>query len=328
MFDLTNLQAHEVSKDLSSYCSLIYMPPKGGKSTLAYNLFKQKALFLATEKGYKGLSGVMAVDITKWSDFVKVTRELKKPEVQSKFSVLVVDTIDLMHSLAVNQVLSTNGVDDLSGIPFGKGYALVDQLIHTQILEWQRLGYGLFFISHATEKNTLVKLPNGEEREFSKYVPTVNKRTLGIVSKFVDNIFFGYLSMSENGQEKRTIFTRETLNYVAGSRFANLPPQLEMDADVIMKAMADAIDKEDLTTDTKESFVPKFEETNFEDIKAQLIKIVTEKFLPSNQMSIVADITEKQLGQGATIKEATENQADALDIILTILEEKVVELGL
>ena len=119
--DLLNLQPNAVSKDLSSYTSLVYAPAKAGKTTLAYKLFGEDMLIVATEKGYKGLSGVLAIDITKWSDFVKLTKELKRPEVQARYKVLVIDTIDILPDLAVKHICLTNGIEDLSGIPFGRG---------------------------------------------------------------------------------------------------------------------------------------------------------------------------------------------------------------
>ena len=104
MFDLLNLQPNKVSTGLDSYNSFLYALPKAGKSTFAFKSFGQEALFLACENGYGALSGVMAVDITKWGDLVQVTKELKKPEIQSKFKVLVIDTVDIFHKYATKQV--------------------------------------------------------------------------------------------------------------------------------------------------------------------------------------------------------------------------------
>ena len=38
--------------------------------------------------------GVMAQDVTSWTEMKQVCRELKKPEVQATFKAIIVDTID------------------------------------------------------------------------------------------------------------------------------------------------------------------------------------------------------------------------------------------
>ena len=130
---------------------------KSGKSTFAFQSFGQECLFLACENGYGALSGVMAVDITKWGDLVALNKQLKMPEIKAKFKVLVIDTVDIMHKYAVKQICQREGVQALGDIPHGKGYAMVDDLIFDMIKNWENLGYKMFFISHAKEKNE--KLP-------------------------------------------------------------------------------------------------------------------------------------------------------------------------
>ena len=58
--DLTKIQPHKVSKDLSGYITFIYGKPKTGKTTLATQM--PNSLLLAFEQGYNCLPGVMAAD--------------------------------------------------------------------------------------------------------------------------------------------------------------------------------------------------------------------------------------------------------------------------
>ena len=60
--NLLALQPHKVSRDLSGYITFIYGRPKTGKTTLASQA--EKALLLATEKGYNAIPGIIAQDIT------------------------------------------------------------------------------------------------------------------------------------------------------------------------------------------------------------------------------------------------------------------------
>lgn len=347
MFDLLNLEPNKVSTDLSSYTTLIYGNSKAGKTTLAHKLFGQEALILAFEKGYKGLSGALAIDVKSWEDLTRdkkvtdpktkeikkipsINKQLKNPQVQEKYKVLIIDVVDKMWDMCAKQVCSDEGVDDLTDIPWGRGTKLCEDKFQAQLLEWQNLGYGLFFISHAVDKKMEVKDPSGVIREMTKFTPTVNKRAYGVVSKLVDNIFFCYLSLGEDGKEQRKIFSRETLVYHAGSRFANLPSELPMDAGIIKKAMSEAIEKEELTTNENSKDTPTelFKYDTFEDIKSNLIELVKTKFQKTGNMDIVKEITTKQLGEGGSIGGTTESDIDALDTILVYLNEKVEELGL
>ena len=53
------------------------------------------ALLLAFEPGYHALPGVVAQDITSWSEMKQAYRELKKPEVRAHFNAIIVDTVDI-----------------------------------------------------------------------------------------------------------------------------------------------------------------------------------------------------------------------------------------
>lgn len=325
MFDLLNLQPNRVSTGLDNYNSLLYSLPKAGKSTFAFQSFGQECLFLACENGYGALSGVMAVDITKWGDLVALNKQLKMPEIKAKFKVLVIDTVDIMHRYAVKQICQREGVQALGDIPHGKGYAMVDDLIFEMIKNWENLGYKMFFISHAKEKTE--KLPTGGE--IQKYIPSVERRTLNIVSKFVDNILFGYITINADGQEERTIFTRETLSYSAGSRFSKLPATIPFNAKDFKTAWEKAIEEE--LNENPEGFtnekkvIVKEREVDFDSTMDLIKKLVNEKFLPNNRMDIVTMVGEKYLGVSKKITEATPNQADILDVILSELEQKIEE---
>ena len=54
-----------------------------------------KPLLLACERGYNALAGIMAQDITSWSEMKQTVRELKKPEVKEMFSTVIIDTVDV-----------------------------------------------------------------------------------------------------------------------------------------------------------------------------------------------------------------------------------------
>lgn len=350
MLDLLNLEPNKVSKDLSSYTNMVYGNPKAGKSTLAYNFFGKEALFLGFEDGTRALAGAMAIPVPSWEKLIRdekikgedgkftgekrpsINKQLKDPRVKEKFKVLIIDTVDLMYEACEKYICEEAGVDNISDIDFGKGYKDTDAEFKRQLVEWESLGYRLFFISHAEDKTMKVKDHKGVEKETSKFVPTVNKRGFKIVSKMVDNILFAYKEMKEDGTEKRAVFTRDTTTFFAGSRFKHLPAILPMDADKIKKEIADAIEKEELTTDDKSEngllagLEAQFE--SFEDVKSKVVELVKSKFKPNDKMEIVTELTSKHLGKGATIGGATEADIDGMDAIFEELTAKANDLGL
>ena len=89
--NLTALKPNVVSTDLTGYITYLYGQPKTGKTTLATQM--PGALLLALEPGYHVLPGVIAQDITSWSEMRQVLRELKKPEVKEMFQSVIVDTV-------------------------------------------------------------------------------------------------------------------------------------------------------------------------------------------------------------------------------------------
>lgn len=324
MIDLLALEPHKISTDLSSYVTLIYGTPKSGKSTFMHRAFGQDALFVATEKGYLGLAGVMAIDAPNWKTFREVIKQLKKDEVKAKFKVVVIDTVDLLYDMAHKHVLMINGIDKLGDIPFGAGYKMVDDLFKDALLEIQGLGYGLAFISHSIATTN-------EDTGQTKFSPSLNKRGAGIINKMVDTIGFAYLRQGESGEE-RVLFLRETLAYTAGTRFAYMPASIPLDANVFKEEMARAIEKEGeinpdaLTTDKAKTF-SLGEVLDYDKLMTDL-RVIANKFNENEQIAEMRFVIENHLGKGRLLSELVKGQEDIMSIILDELSEKAKELGI
>ena len=122
---LLDIKPHQVSRDLRGYTVFLYGDPKAGKTTVASKF--PGALLLAFEKGYSTIPGIMPKPLNTWSEFKKVLRELKDPEVQKIFQTVIIDTADIAYALCekwVCQQESTEKVDysTVGDIPYGKGY--------------------------------------------------------------------------------------------------------------------------------------------------------------------------------------------------------------
>ena len=325
--DIFNLEGNIVSKDLSNYTSILYAPAKFGKTSFAVNMFP-KHLILGWEIGWKGIKGAKAVPMRKWSDCAKLTRQLKDERAKAIYDVLIIDTMDLMYEAALKHILAINGVDSINKIGFGQGYTQLDNLIRDQLLEWTRLGYSLFFISHSTNKEEEIELADGTKETIERYVPTLNKRCFNLVNKFVDNIFFGNILLDENRKEQRTLFTRETIYYKAGSRFRFLPDRLPLDVDAVNKAIEEALLKEDDSEIEVEDIPMALEERAFDEVKEEVTELVMNKFYPNDLMDEVNKIVEKSAGIGVKVNDMVESQVDLLEEILIKLQDRADELGL
>jgi hypothetical protein len=325
-FDLMNLQKNKISRDLGSYMCYWYGNSKTGKSTLCAKLYGDDALFICTEKGYNALN-IFAVDLTSWNETNGLLRQLKDQNVKDKFKVIVIDTVDILYDLAISYVLKINGCTDLSDKPFGKLYGEVDKIFNNFLLEITRLGYGLALIGHAKTQSKLAK--KGKNEVESDYtIPSLARRGYQIVANMVDNIFYVTIDYDEEGNRIRVLKTRETSEFFAGSRFKYLPETILLDADVLKEEMQKAVDKEENTTDEKKDLFVKENKIDFDKVMEQLNELVMDKFVPNDKLNVVNKIVEKHLGVGNKVADCTEEQADALQIILDELIMKAEELGL
>ena len=94
--------------------------PKTGKTTLATQM--KGSLLLAFERGYNALPGVIAQDITSWSEFRQVYRELKKPEVKAAFNAVILDTVDIAADMCQKYICNQKDIESLGDLGYGKGW--------------------------------------------------------------------------------------------------------------------------------------------------------------------------------------------------------------
>lgn len=116
--DLLNIKPSVVSRDLRGRYVLLYGKEKSGKTTAATSF--PNSLLLAFEKGYNALGNIYAQDIDKWSTFKLVLRQLENPEVQKKFSTIIIDTVSIAYDMVETYICQQNGVQRINEVPWGK----------------------------------------------------------------------------------------------------------------------------------------------------------------------------------------------------------------
>lgn len=320
---LDNIKANKIPTTLQGNI-LIYGSPKMGKTSTIYGLYKEKALYLAFERGYLFIDGIMAIDITKPSDVQKIVRELKADNKQT-FNTIVFDVVDIFAKMYETYTCQLNGVDELSRIAWGGGWSKWEQECDKVLQELERVGYNLVFISHATSKTMAKYNEDGKEVEYEKMMPTCPKRILNLIAKRCDHIF--YIDQeTEGGKSTRYLYTRDCEHHLAGSRVAKLPTRILLNPDEIQKEIKNAVESEKNTTDEEVKPIV-VEEVDFEVVKQEVIDLVMNYFYEEH-MDIVGKVTDDVLGVGSKIHDCQSHHVEALEIIKVKLEEKIDELGL
>lgn len=282
---------------------------------------------LAFEKGYSAIPGVKAMPINKWGDFLRVLRELKKPEAHEVYETIIVDTADIAYQLCEDYICAQEGVDSVADIPFGKGYGLVANEFDEKLRSITQMDYGLVQISHSVDK--VFTDENG--REFNQIVPTLPKKAQTIVSRMCDIIGYSRSVEKEDGTFGTRLFMRGTPRYIAGSRFSDVPeigykfPQsIDFSFENLTKTIADAVEalekkygEDAITSDVGNHNAtidaPELEDSiqKFNEIVSQLMDRNPEYFAPR-----ITKAVETHFGRGKKMTEATLDQADLAALVV------------
>lgn len=253
---LNSIKPNEVTANILEYKQLIAGRPKTGKTSLFANMVDlkhdgdmSKGLLVAFERGYQALDGVHAFDIEEWEDFQELVEELVDNKDETSYEVIGLDTIDILIQRATDYVISRQSIADkkrytaLADIAWGKGYALLDEAISTEVDKLDQAGYGLVFITHDKDKTMTTR----EGLEYNKTVISAGGRGGDYFRNSADLIVFIELTKEiEKGKkvDKRYIYFRGDADMEAGSRFKHAPVRVEYGAQNYIDAIEGAIEKE------------------------------------------------------------------------------------
>ena len=134
---------------------LLYGAPKVGKTTVLTQL--EDCLVIDTEHGADMLDGYVynVNSREELIDFYKAAEE------GHKYKYFALDTIDKIVEWTEKAVCKEHGVDDLSALPFGKGWFEVRTKVLNNILMLQKLAENVIIVGHrkiasAVENSTAV----------------------------------------------------------------------------------------------------------------------------------------------------------------------------
>ena len=329
--DLLSIEPHQVSRDLRGYSVFFFGDPKSGKTTIATKF--PKHLLIAFEKGYNAIPGAMAQPINSWGEFKKVLKELKKPEVKEKFETVIIDTADIAYDYCTKFILSNQGVDKVSDIPFGAGYGMISKEFDECLRNIVQMDYGLVLISHATDKT----FTDEKGKEYNKIVPTLDKRATNVVSRMADIIGYSRAVELEDGTNQTMLFIRGTSRFMAGSRFKYTPDYIEFTYKNLVEAIGDALDKQmeedgaDFFTDERSNLYKETTEAldfdalmdEFSTLINNVIASVNEDVFNDFWQPRIVEITDKHLGKGKKVNQISRDQVEALDLIVSDLKDLI-----
>lgn len=326
--DLLSIKPHKVSRDLSGYVSYIFGAGGVGKTTLASQM--DRALLLAAEKGYNAIPGIIAQDITSWSEMKQVLRELKKPEVKKTFKSICIDTIDIMADYCEKYICNREGVEKLGDIPWGGGFKMMKKEFEDTFRTIAQMDYALFFISHSKDK--LFKREDGTE--YNQIVPSLAPSYNEIIRNMSDLEGYAHQTKLENGRPEVMLTLRSMDGSVeCKSRFKYIEPEVPFTYEALSKALADAIEKEaelnnnKFVTDEAEKPVedkaPDFDDmmTEFKELISKIQHSVDKTEFKTKWAPKIIEITDKYLGTGKKVNDCTPKQSEQLVLILDDLKE-------
>ncbi len=330
--NLLEIKPHKVSRDLSTYITYIYGAAGTGKTTLASQM--DKSLLLAFEKGYNAIPGIIAQDISSWGEMKQVVRELKKPEVKENFKCIVVDTVDIAASLCEKYICNTLGIENIGDGGWAvNGWAKVKKEFEETFRTISQLGYSLFFISHAKDKT--FKRQDGTE--YNQIVTSLSTAYDEIIKNMVDIFGYAHNVVQEDGTSKVMLTLRSADNSVdAKSRFKYIEPEIEFNYQSLVKALNDAIDKEEKMSGKAELFTDEKAVTKtlqeldfdtvrkrFEEIVEKIVSTHSEEEMIKEWTPKITQITEKYLGKGKKASQCTRDQVEQLNLIVLDLEDLI-----
>lgn len=253
-------------------------------------------------------------------------RELKKPEVKEMFHSVIIDTIDIAAAACEKYVISQAGVDTLNQIPYGQGWTRVKRELEETFRSVTQLGYAVLFISHDKDKT----FTRQDGTQYNQIVPTLGNSYNLIIKDMVD--IYGYAhTVVKDGLPQRVLTLRSLDNTIdCGTRFKYMVPEVKFSYDSLVDALNHAIDEEakhtgkDFITDDR-NIEAKQVDLDFDDLINQFNSLI--QMIPKDKMEYFApritEITDRYLGKGKKVSNATRDQAEQISLVVFDLRELI-----
>ena len=322
--DSFNPRVSTVAKGLEGKVILVYGGNNVGKTKQATRM--KKPFYLPFEAGLNAIPGVPYCPITKWSDFIKINKQLTDPATVEKaremYSTIIFDETEAAANQCqefICQKYKAPSIGEGNG-----GYGLWKEYeteFWKQINKLLGAGYCCYFIAHAQEKDGYIS-PKADKRALA---PIINNTDLCVYvrSNGVDK---------DGKVVKSSGFLAQTDEFFARSRFDYLPTTYieeftaEALEDVIIKAIEIQEREEGITAVTYEE--QKAQRTvdvkSYDDLMDELQKL-GEKLADNGYLEDLQTIVANQLGEGKKASDLKKGQEQLIEAIIYDIESFIEE---
>lgn len=339
IFDLWGLEEEGIDGDINHYSFTICGDGGAGKSTFAHNLFKRLggSCTFGFEDRFKGIGArVVPIDKHGWGAIDKYINQLEKGLRAGKelpFSHVIIDPVGHAGDICEKYVIEENGWEDISTLPYGKGYEVFEDEFCDKIEHLRALGLKVDFVAHG--KNETITPPRKEG--YVVKMPDIQKRLKYLVKDSVD--FLLYLTVDRgtdafgNPLSVRRLYLQNYPEFSLKVPLDGFPDYIEWSGDVDegIDKFIDAFNKAVEITRAKKGLgapakraesVPSMvqgdtlpfdeDEEDIDDLREKAIS-KRDKMLENMTKQEVANILKSILG---TVKIAEVNDADKLRTFL------------
>lgn len=329
--DLLNLEETGMNGSLAGQKALLYGGNSLGKTFQASKM--PKPLLLMTEAGANGVK-CKKLPVNKWATFKDVVKQLTDEktldQMKEQYFTIIIDTLENLVGLSEQAVCSEFGVRDLSEIT-GKqnGYSIYRKDFKSQVNKLCSCGYFVLFIDH----EEIVELEDpitGEKYNFIQPKGSGNiKSSTRFVRDMCDFTFFVHGGeVDENGDSiPSSLLCKQTKHAFARSRYAIQTFVKPFTAKNMEEAIVKAIEKSasdeganlsDWKPDTSD-----YTAQDWIDMISPYYKAIYKK--DSEKAKV---IVENELGAGAKVSKATDEQKMELENIYNQMVTHACDMGL
>jgi hypothetical protein len=224
------LAKSKIEYDFATKTTLLYGPPKIGKSTFASKF--PNALFFECEPGLSSLE-VFKIPTYNWLDLLEACKLVAAGN--HPYKTIVIDTVDNAFKYCSDHVNAVHKIEYEGDLGHGKGWAFVKNEWHRVLTRLASLPYGLILISHAQERE--VETRTGK---YNRTAPSLPERARNVVLGMADMILFADAAAIKDADgslaTQRVLRAKPNPLYEAGDRTGRLPDTLSLDFEAFSKA--------------------------------------------------------------------------------------------
>ena len=260
----------------------------------------------------------------------QVVRELKKPEVREAYKTLIIDTVDIAADCCQKYICNQLGIDNIGdGGWTNNGWAKYKKEFEDVFRSLTQMGYAVIFISHTKEKSCKRK----DGTEYTQITPSLQTSANSIVENMADIYAYAHPERIDGMPKVILTMRHEDDTIFCGGRFKYIDSQIEFNYDSLVKALNDAIDREEQAIKNPSLFTEKREEIieapeyDYEALMKEFNGYVVDLMAKDKAFYSprITAIVEKYLGKGKKVSETTISQAEFIHLINSEIKEDLLK---